>query len=106
MEAIWPSLKPEESTILGIFSIHNVKDHTGVAGIASCTTNCHYGSSATNIINNTHNGTCNNCHTNITNDGTLISATDGNASNGAGNCAFCHNAYATIASPGCDMPAL
>ncbi|MCL7489249.1 MAG: cadherin-like domain-containing protein [Desulfobulbaceae bacterium] len=89
---------------------HDVVDHTGVAALASCTTNCHDGSSAANIITNTHKDNCVNCHSNTTTDGRLVdgsvnsgsygapTGTDenrGDATGGAGDCASCHLTYST-----------
>ncbi|MFO7607034.1 MAG: cytochrome c3 family protein, partial [Desulfurivibrionaceae bacterium] len=42
-----------------------------VAADANCTTTCHDGSSAANIITNTHGNACTLCHTNTTTDGRL-----------------------------------
>jgi hypothetical protein len=81
----------------GDFEIHDVGDHTGIAGEATCTTTCHDGSSAANIISNTHDDTCTNCHSNTGGDGRLIAGGNGNgtAENGSGNCVSCHSDYDT-----------
>jgi hypothetical protein len=57
---------------------HMVKDHKNAVGdtdmlanTASCTTNCHDGTSLTTILQTVHTNDCTNCHTNTTTNGTL-----------------------------------
>ena len=83
---------------------HDVKDHTGMATLTSCTTNCHTSSTPATIISTTHKNTCVNCHSNTTTDGRLVNgganagsyggtaANRGDATQGSGDCANCHGA--------------
>jgi hypothetical protein len=75
---------------------HKVQDHTGVTGVANCTTTCHLGSPpVSNIIFFTHSA-CTNCHNNTGNDGTLQSRSNGDASGGSGDCVSCHENGGTL----------
>ncbi len=68
-----------------------------LVGNASCTTTCHDGSSANNIVlsPSTHNMNCGACHTHINSNGTLRSGTNGDASGHAldstSSCQDCHD---------------
>ncbi|MEW6429712.1 MAG: Ig-like domain-containing protein [Thermodesulfobacteriota bacterium] len=87
------------AAIAADYASHNTAQaHTGITATsgASITTNC-VGCHGGAIIAVVHNATaspdspCDKCHENIS--GTLRSGANGDASQGAGDCLFCHAAY-------------
>ncbi|MDP2106758.1 MAG: hypothetical protein Q8J76_12245, partial [Desulfobulbaceae bacterium] len=74
------------------YANHTVKDHSGVTGVALCTS-CHTGNLISDVHGNGASGTCTLCHIPLT--GVLIDGLNshGTAANGSGTCTFCHNAY-------------
>jgi hypothetical protein len=79
---------------------HKVQDHNPVDDTANCTTSCHLGGSALNIIFFTHSD-CTNCHNNTSNNGQLRVGANGNGDatthsfGQTSTCATCHAGYNT-----------